>query len=603
MTDQNKIHYSIQAYQPEAHLFRVILTIEQPQEDGQLLSLPAWIPGSYMIRDFARNVVSIKASCAGKEVALEKQDKQTWLCSPCEGVLKVEYEVYAWDLSVRSAHLDTTHAYFNGTSVFLMVHGQEWDSCTVEILPPEGENYQNWNVATAMTRAGAPLHGFGFYRAENYQELVDHPVEIGTFSLQTFDVAGIPHDMVITGRHDADLDRICADVKKLCEHHVALFGELPEMERYVFQVMVVGEGYGGLEHRASTSLLCSRYDLPRMGVEKIDDRYRNFLGLCSHEYFHTWNVKRIKPAVFLPYHLEQEAYTRLLWMFEGITSYYDDLSLVRAGLIDAKAYLDVLAQMITRVLRTPGRFRQSVADSSFDAWTKFYKQDENSPNAIISYYAKGALIALALDLKVRNETDGMHSLDEVMRNLWVHYGKPGLGVDEKAIEEEIAQWVNLHLDEFFNRYLYGTEDIPLENLLEKFGVRYSLRQAESLKDKGGKSSANSNHSATKVSMGVLISTNNGGVRISNVINGGAAQVAGIAAGDVLIAIDDIQVNEANFEERLSRYRAGDLINVHLFRRDELMEISVRLQAAPEDTCELKITDEVQLNNWLGTNTA
>lgn len=598
MSTETKLHYKIQPYRPEAHLYRIVLTIDEPSQEGQVVSLPAWIPGSYMIRDFARNIVSLRATNSGKELNVSKLDKQTWRCEPCSGELQVECEVYAWDLSVRSAHLDTTHAYFNGTSVFLMVHGREWDPCSVEILPPDGDAYQDWRVATAMTSAGAPLHGFGFYRAENYDELVDHPVEIGSFSLQTFDVAGVPHDMVITGRHDADMDRLCADVKSLCEHHVALYGELPPMNRYVFQVMAVGEGYGGLEHRASTSLLCSRYDLPLKGDARIGERYRNFLGLCSHEYFHTWNVKRIKPAVFSPYQLDNEVYTRLLWMFEGITSYYDDLSLVRTGLVQAKEYLEVLGQMVTRVIRTPGRFRQSVAESSFDAWTRFYKQDENSPNAIVSYYAKGALIALALDLFIRDETTGKLSLDDVMRQLWICYGKPGRGVDEKAIEDEIAQWVGLDLRSFFDRYLYGTEDLPLDTLLERFGVRFRLRPAESIRDKGGKQAADITKLDRRVSLGALIAGNGAGVKITHVLEGGAAQRSGLSAGDVIIALNGIQVSESAFEERLLRYQQGDTICLHVFRRDELMVFEVELQAAARDTCELAIIDDVKLRQWL-----
>jgi predicted metalloprotease with PDZ domain len=239
-----------------------------------------------------------------------------------------------------------------------------------------------------MERAGAAPLGFGRYRAQGSADLIDHPVEMGDFLHTQFLAAGTPHEIAIYGRHRADLGRLSRDLQKVCEEHANLFGELPP-DRYLFLMMVVGQGYGGLEHRDSTSLICSRADLPVPGQTEVTEGYRRLLGLCSHEYFHLWNVKRIQPARIQSSDLSGEVHTRLLWAFEGFTSYYDDLALVRCGLITERDYLDLLAQTITRVMRVNGRTKQSVAESSFDAWTKFYKQDENAPNAIVSYYAKG----------------------------------------------------------------------------------------------------------------------------------------------------------------------------------------------------------------------
>ncbi|MES9938833.1 MAG: peptidase M61, partial [Sedimenticola sp.] len=384
------ISYQVKPVSPEAHLFEVTLKIAEPDQQGQMLVMPSWILGSYMIRDFAKNLVTLTAQSGGQQVAWEKQDKQSWLFAPCGGELTVTYTIYAWDLSVRSAHLDTTHGYFNGTSLFLRVVGQEQQPCDVELLPPDGDAYVGWRVATTLQENMASYLGFGSYKAANYDELVDHPVEMGTFDYAEFDVAGVPHTIAITGRHDADMERLCSDLEVLCNSHIDMFGQLPEMDRYLFQVMAVGDGYGGLEHRSSTSLICKRTDLPKRGEEKVTKGYRQFLGLASHEYFHLWNVKRIRPEAFRTADLSKEVHTRLLWAFEGITSYYDDLSLIRTGRIEAESYLELLAQVITRVQRGSGRRKQSLSDSSFDAWTKFYKQDENAPNAIVSYYAKGA---------------------------------------------------------------------------------------------------------------------------------------------------------------------------------------------------------------------
>ncbi|HZF18510.1 MAG TPA: peptidase M61, partial [Burkholderiales bacterium] len=327
------IHYTIIPVRPEAHLYRVGCTVDDPDPSGQQFAMPAWVPGSYMIRDFARHVVSIRAASGNRVVALEKLDKHTWRAQPVAGPLTVSFEVYAWDLSVRGAHLDTRHGFFNGACVFLRVLGQESAPCELEILRPMGARYRNWRVATAMPRKGARPYGFGTYVTGDYDELIDHPVEMGEFSLARFRACGVPHDIVITGRYRADLARLQRDLKRLCEHHIRFIGEPAPMKRYVFLVTAVGEGYGGLEHRASMALLCSRDDLPREGETEVTERYRTFLGLASHEYFHSWNVKRIKPAAFAPYDLDRENYTTLLWAFEGITSYYDDLALVRCGLI------------------------------------------------------------------------------------------------------------------------------------------------------------------------------------------------------------------------------------------------------------------------------
>jgi len=424
---RESVQYRIVPVDPALHLFDVTLIIAKPAADGQLVSLPAWIPGSYMIREFARNIVNMSARCDGRKLRLTKLDKHSWQAAPCKGELQIQYQVYAWDLSVRAAHLDQTHGFFNGTSVFLKVHGKESLPHIVDIQPPEGDAYATWRVATSLPEHKARRHRFGTYIASDYDELIDHPVEMGEFELIRFDAQGVPHEMAITGRVPAlDKVRLAEDLKKICESQIAFFepaSKAAPMDRYVFLTLAVGDGYGGLEHRASTALICARNDLPVIGQTEMSDAYRGFLGLCSHEYFHTWNVKRIKPAVFAPYDLSQENYTTLLWLFEGFTSYYDDLMLLRAGVIDSGAYLKLIEKTINNVHRGSGRLKQSVAESSFDAWTKYYRQDENAPNAIVSYYAKGSLVALLLDLVIRRDTQGRRSLDDVMRALWRSYGR------------------------------------------------------------------------------------------------------------------------------------------------------------------------------------
>ncbi len=475
------IRYQIAPINPHAHLFEVRCTVDDPDPAGQRFRLPVWIPGSYLIREFARQFIHLRAESAGNAVAIVKEGKDVWRLAPANVPVTVIAQVYAYDVSVRTAYVDGSRAYFNGPSVFLCPEGREHAPCTVDILPPAGDEFAHWRVATTLTPDGAPPHGFGRYRADGYDELIDHPVEMSDFALAAFAAGGVRHEIAITGRQEADLERLARDLNRVCQWHIDLFGGAPQssapFDRYLFQVTAVGDGYGGLEHRTSTSLLCRRDELPVRGRAEINDRYLHLLGLASHEYFHAWNVKRIKPAAFTPYDLARENYTRQLWAFEGITSYYDDLALVRSGLIDEARYLELLGRTITNVLRTPGRHRQSIADSSFDAWIKFYRQDENSPNAVISYYAKGSLVALALDLTLRK--DGRTTLDAVMRALWERYGRVGVGVPGRWHRaKSSASWRACDMRDFFERYVDGTDDPPLDALLDAFGVEWHVRRGE-----------------------------------------------------------------------------------------------------------------------------
>ena len=586
------VHYQIIPASPHAHIFEIRLTIPKPDVNGQSLTLPAWIPGSYMIRDFARNIVALEASCNGELLTIEKQDKQSWQCQPCSGELHIKYQVYAWDLSVRSAHLDATHGYFNGTSVFLKVLGQEQQPCAVELLPPEGDDYAEWRVATTLPRKQAQHLGFGSYQAKDYDELIDHPVEMGTFTHAAFDVAGTPHEIAITGRHNCDMERLCRDLKLICESQIEMFGELPEMERYLFQVMAVGDGYGGLEHRSSTSLLCKRDDLPQPGVEEVTKEYRQFLGLCSHEYFHLWNVKRIRPEVFKRADLSSEAYSKLLWAFEGITSYYDDLTLLRSGLIDMESYLELLAKNITRVMRRSGRLKQTVEESSFDAWTKFYKQDENAPNSIVSYYAKGAMIALALDLTIRRDSGGEKSLDDLMRALWQQHGKPDLGVGEHDAEKLAAEVSGLDLSAFFDHALRSTDDLPLAELLHTIGVGYELIPATGSKDEGGLKKDDKKPVRPKADLGVLYKADHTGAKLTAVMDDGPAMQAGLSAGDILIALDGIRVSASNLDRLLEAKTIGKTAEVYAFRRDELMRFEVPMRPSAPNSCYLWLQQDM-----------
>jgi predicted metalloprotease with PDZ domain len=388
---------------------------------------------------------------------------------------------------------------------------------------------------------------------------------------------------VVTGRvPNLDMERLQQDLTAICETQIAFFEPKTKkapMDRYVFLTMAVGDGYGGLEHRASTALICARADLPTTAAPKTAERsegYVTFLGLCSHEYFHTWNVKRIKPAVFAPYDLQVEGYTPLLWLFEGFTSYYDDLMLVRSGIISEAAYFKLLGKTVGSVLRGSGRTKQSVAESSFDAWTKYYRQDENAPNAIISYYTKGSLVGLAFDLTIRAKTGGAKSLDDVMRALWERYGRDfyagasgsGRGVTEKDVEALFDDISGVRLKPLFDRYVRGTEDIPLAKLYAPFGIKLADERKNS-----------------KPSLNIGVGRDPLGAKLNQVHEGGAAHQAGLSAGDIVIAVDGLRVNgiPSNLEQLLTRYRVGDTVPVHAFRRDELMRFDVTLQGCVAPT--------------------
>jgi predicted metalloprotease with PDZ domain len=567
-------HYAIRAADPAAHLFHVVCRVDRPDPAGQLFMLPAWIPGSYMIREFARNIVRITALAGGRRLALEKLDKHTWRAAPARGPIEVAYEVYAWDLSVRAAHLDETHGFFNGTSVFLLPIGLEHEACTVDILPPAGERYADWKVATGLTPArGTRRSGFGTYAATDYDELVDCPVEMGTFALGRFDVHGVPHEIAVTGRvPKLDMDRLTADLARVCEAQVRLFeprSRKAPFSRYTFMTMAVGDGYGGLEHRNSTALLCKRDDLPFTGMKDTTEGYRTFLGLASHEYFHAWNVKRIKPAAFVPYDLTGENYTRLLWAFEGFTSYYDDLMLVRSGLLTDKQYLDTLAKTLTLVLQRTSRLKQSVADSSFDAWIKYYRQDENAPNSVVSYYQKGSLVALALDLTLRHETRGRVSLDDVMRALWKRArdeGREYAGVEEDEIPAVVERASGLALARRLREWTEGTQDPDFAALLAPFGIRFESRPA-----------VDAPHFAM---LGVKTVNSGSACRLAHVFDGSPARLAGLSAHDELVALDRLRVTRENLDALLTRHAAGDVVECVAFRRDELMRFDVKLATRP-----------------------
>jgi len=561
--------------------------------------MPSWIPGSYLLREFARHIVGIRAESGGRPIAIEQADKSSWWCRGAEGDLVVTAQIYALDLSVRGAFLDDRRGFFNGTSLFLMAQDRAHEPVELVLEPPSDPRCADWRVATAMRTVAVDERGFGRYRADDYDELIDHPFEISAFEEAAFEAGGVPHRLVVAGRFDSDLERVAADLKQLCEAQIDFFGRPPPFDHYCFLCIATGGGYGGLEHRASSSLMFDRDDLPRIGEPGMPPEYQRFLALASHEYFHAWHVKRTKPAAFVPYRLERRNHTRLLWVFEGITSYYQELFLVRSGLIGPEAFLTRLAQTLTRVYRTPGRHRQSLADASFNAWDILYKPEPNSPNASVSYYAKGALVALALDLELRRRSSV--SLDDVVRELWRRYGERGIGVPEDGFEALAAEVSGLDLAEFFARAVRGTDDLPLDELFASVGIGFELRPQAGPDDRGGllpRSSAaaptaGADSADAPLGLGITYRSRPDGLELTAVLDDGPAQRAGLEPGDVLIALDRLKVDARRLKTRLARFEDGERISATVFRGDELLEVGLVLAAAPRNTCWLRLRDDAE----------
>jgi len=587
------IRYTISLDKANQHLIDVSMTVDQRLRKNQELWLPDWIPGSYMIRDFSRNIVLLNAYEDKTPIKISKKSKSTWLLQEDVDKLTINYQVYAWDLSVRSAHFDDQHCFFNGTSTFIALKGLEELPHRVEIIAPVHPHLKDWKVATSMQNINTDQMGFGSYQSQNYAELIDHPFEIADYIEVDFLVCGIEHKMVfVEAPKNIDLQRIAEDVQSICQYECEFFkDEKPPFNQYLFMTFVQKQGFGGLEHMSSTALHCSHADLPLIGEDKTNKStdYQKFLSLCCHEYFHCWNVKRIKPARFGAYQLQQEINTELLWFFEGITSYYDELFLVRAGVISPENYLDMIAKNITRYMRGSGRQKQSIADSSFDAWTKFYKQDENASNAIVSYYIKGGLVAFCLDFEIRKLTDNKFSLDDLMIELWNSFGKNQIGVGENDIQTLAEKISGQSMREYFNHILYSTEELDLESLFNNLGIYFQLLPESKKMDQGGFVEKKSQRDTT-CSLAINHRVSASGAEIISVFDGGCASRAGLSSGDIIIALDGYKVKSSELDKLIAKFSDGSEVEISYFRRDKLYQRTIKLSSSVTNTCYLSFKD-------------
>ena len=562
---------------PLSHQFHIRLTLEAPAQC--VFRLPNWIRGSYLVRDFAKHVSGLVAERDGVELPIERLDKSSFRVSAAAGALTLRYAVHAYDESVRKAFLDTRRGFFNASSLVYCPVGFERSGFQLLIEKPAPEACAHWRVATALTAITTDAAGFGHYHAADYEMLIDSPVEMAAFQRIDFTADGVPHTLTLSGRCAPDHARLASDIEKICIVQRQFFGHEPAMPRYWFLTNVTASGYGGLEHRESTALTCARNDLPRPGETGLRKEYLTFLGLVSHEYFHLWNVKRITPQPFAESDLQAAAYSRDLWHYEGVTSYYDDLFLLRAGLIDAEVYLDLLAEGATRLERTPARHVHSLADASFETWIKYYQPDENSPNASTNYYVKGALVALCLDLVLRR--DSQSSLDAVMQTLWQRYGRSDTPAPEGALESVAAELSGLDLKPFFDAALRGMSELPLPETLASFGVLAVRRPAGSDADNGGR------HLGTPApcTLGCKLKPDGS---VAHVLTDSPAQQVGLAGGDVLVALDGLSVSAGNFTRRLQGLKPGLPVELLWFRGEELMRAMVTPAAPVADTWTLTL---------------
>jgi predicted metalloprotease with PDZ domain len=590
------IHYQLCLDSVAGHLFTITLNIEKGAHDGQVLCLPAWIPGSYMIRDFAKHIIKLKAkTTSGASLAVEKLDKQSWRIAPSAEPLQVDYSVYAYDLSVRGAYINDLYSFFNGTNVFLQVLGQSHLPCTLSISAPTAYG-QDWQLATAMPAyAKHSNKQNSVFKVENYDALIDHPVIFGCFDKATFTVDEVEFELILAGEHRCDTHRIVRDLRAICQQQLAFFGKPVPVKRYVFITLLTDAAFGGLEHRASTALMFARNDLPsKTEPTEPSAAYRNFLSLCSHEFFHTWLVKRIKPLELANGDLSQECYTDQLWIYEGFTSYYDDLQVLRSGSMSMANYLDTLAHNLTRLQRNPGRHKQSVAESSFDAWTRFYQQNESAVNNIVSYYTKGAIVALCLDLSIRLKSAHQYSLDDLVKQLWLQFGCLDHATPSSVIRDLLKTHFSIDLEAFLHQAVHTTEELPVADLLGQFGVNYQLRPRVDNQDKGGVSQ---NRTAL-FDLGCTFKARDTGIEINQVTEDTAAYHAGLMVSDLVIALESWQVSATNLFQLLEHFEEGQTLKMYVLRDKRFITLDFVVTKAVHDTVMLTVSDDELVKRWL-----
>ena len=556
------ISYTLRFPEPHSHYLEVEATIPVAGEPELELMMAVWTPGSYLVREFAGNLESISAKTpSGRQLTIENTRKNRWqVATGGASSVILSYRVYSREMSVRTNWVDADFALINGAPTFITLAELRPRPHDVAIELPSG-----WGL-TVTALPPAPGGRTNRYRAADFDTLIDSPIVAGNPEVYEFTVGGTPHQLVNIGEDGLwDGEQAAQDVELIVREQLELWGSIP-YERYVFLNLITESG-GGIEHKDSTVLMTSRWQM------RDRKRYLDWLTLVSHELFHAWNVKRLRPVELGPFDYESEVHTRSLWVAEGLTVYYGALLVHRAGLSSREEYFAELSEEIRRLQTTPGRLVQSVEQASYDAWIKFYRQNENSRNTTVSYYTKGAVIGFLLDAKIRRVTGGARSLDDAMRLAYERYsGERGFTPHEFRTTVEEALGTDANLDPWFERVLESVEELDYSESIEWFGLDFAVSESSETVDDDDTPPA-----------WVGLSTRTDGERlvVSEVRRDTPGFNAGFNVGDEILAIDDYRVRAGDWARRLRLYRSGEETSVLVARRERLVRLDVTFGARPE----------------------
>jgi predicted metalloprotease with PDZ domain len=552
-----EIAYTVSMPRPHTHMLEVEARLRYANAPASVeLRMPVWTPGSYLVREFERNVQDFQPTGeAGSALQWAKTDKDTWRVEPAGSrELRVRYSVYSNELSVRTNEVNDRHAFWNNAATLVYPVGHLGAPSTLRVEP-----FGDWKVATGLPAVAGERNTF---RAENFDVLYDSPFVVSDFRVVPFEVRGVPHRVVIDGEGNYDPERMRRVVQKVVEAEVEMMGEIPYRD-YTFILLLGASGGGGLEHLNSTALTWRRFGF------STDDDWLNFAGLAAHEFYHLWNVKRIRPDALGPFDYTQENYTRLLWVAEGFTDYYAGVFARRAGLMTDRQYLDAAARNIQALQNTPGRLEQSAEEASFDAWIKYYRPDENSVNSSVSYYDKGSILGLLLDLEIRRRSKDARSLDDVMRALYNDYFKKGRNYTPEDFQREAERAAGSPLEEFFRRYVRGREELDYNAALEWAGLRLDAA-----------SSASGRPAAAEAYLGASLEQAGERLTVRGVTAGTPAYEQGLNAGDQIVAVDGYRATRDFLAARIAEKKPGDTLALTVFRADELRAFTLKLGARP-----------------------
>jgi predicted metalloprotease with PDZ domain len=568
------IAYRVAIPEPSTHELHVEMDVPAlPAQITAQLVFPAWAPGSYLVRDFVRHVYGLTITdTRGQPLPQRRLDKQRWEVTTGGRAFRVRYRVFAFEASVRTSFVDDSHAYWNGTSVFFYVDGETARPCRVTVVPPPDSG---WRVDTALPRVGARGHQFA---AADFDELVDSPFEAGTHSLTRFRAGAAIFELALYGRTNADRRRLVDILRRVVIATADIFGGYP-FKRYLFIVHALPVRTGGLEHKASVTM-----DIAGLAFEE-EAGYHSFADLAAHEFFHVWNVKRIRDHVLGPFDYTRENYTRLLWFHEGFTDYLANLIILRAGVLREALFWKWIAEDYPRFANRPGRNVTPLDELSFEAWIKLYKPAENHINATVSYYEKGLWAGMVLDLLLRGRTGGRRGLPDLFRRLWDQFGTHDRPIGEAEVRAAAASVAGASMDDFFDRYIHGLDELPLLPLLRRAGLLVRQRAAWEPEDAEAARRDRVKEQRQRAWSGISLHPERTAIR--NVIPGSPADRAGLTFNDEIVAVSGNRVNATTFARRLADHRPGDQCRIAFFRREILQEATLILTENPERTLTIK----------------